>query len=81
METKTATAIKLFQEGSKKEALKLFKSFRFNISREEKRTLEISYECLTGKESFYNQLGVDVKAELQKANLIINNYINNYECN
>ena len=71
METKTAKAVTLYQQGNLKEAMKIFKTFRIGFTKEEKRTIEIATEVLTGNEQFYIQLGVDTQGELTKAKTLI----------
>lgn len=61
METKTAKAIALFNAKKFREAFRIFKTFRGKFSPEEKRAIEIAYECMTGKAAFYSMLGI--KAE------------------
>lgn len=67
METKTAKAVKMFNQGLLKEALSIFKTFKIGFTKEEKRTLEIASDCLNGRSSFYQQLGVDVDIEINKS--------------
>ena len=59
METKRDTARQLIRAGNTKDAMRIVKSFDGIYSKEEMRTLQIAYECLTGKESFYKQIGED----------------------
>ena len=69
--TKTEQAINLWEEGKKKEALRIFKSFRIGITRDDRCSLSIAYECLSGKEDFYSQLGKDISAiKLQAAEIV-----------
>lgn len=60
METKTAKAIRLFRSGDVKKALRIFSSFR-DATREQ----QIAYECMTGGEPFYQQLGINT-AEIRQ---------------
>mgnify|MGYP006273844821 CR=1 FL=1 len=76
MTTKRDKARELIKQGNVKDALRIVKTFDRIYTKDEMRTLQIAYECLTGKESFYQQLGEDTttiknKAEslLQKMNL------------
>lgn len=62
METKTQKAIDLWNEGRIKESLRIFKTFRRNVSSSMKRSIEITYECLTGKREFYESLDIDTEA-------------------
>jgi len=70
-DTKTSKALYLFKQGLIKESLAIFKTFRIGFTREEKRTLEIASECLNGRSSFYNQLGVDVESIILSCKTII----------
>lgn len=77
METKTSKAVKLFKEGHLKESLSLFSKFRLGFSKEEKRTLQIAYESFTGKERFYQSLGIDTDRQIiSSIELIKKKYIN-----
>ncbi|MBQ3690108.1 MAG: hypothetical protein II937_09685 [Bacteroidales bacterium] len=62
METKTAIAKRHFKNGYIKKALKIFSSFR-DATREQK----IAYECMTGNERFYQQIGIDTDMMKQTA--------------
>ena len=70
-DTKTSKALSLFKQGLIKESLAIFKTFRIGFTREEKRTLEIASDCLNGRSSFYNQLGVDVENTILSSKSII----------
>lgn len=59
METKTSQAINLFSNGYVTRALRIFKTFKIGFTKEEKEKIEIAYECMTGRESFYLSLQVD----------------------
>jgi len=59
METKRDIARSLIRAGNTKDAMRIVKSFDGIYSKDEMRTLQIAYECLTGKESFYQQIGED----------------------
>lgn len=69
--TKTEQAVTLWKSGSIKEALRIFKTFKIGFSKDEKQTIEIAYEMLTGKESFYVSLGFNrVEVETNAKNII-----------
>ncbi len=53
--------------GNIKQALKLAKTFDITYSKEEISELEIYYEVLSGRESFYKQLGVDLDLNKETA--------------
>lgn len=71
METKTKQATDLFHSGEYKKALRIFKTFKIGFTKDEKRSIEIAHEYLTGKGSFYSSLGIDVENELKKAKEVI----------
>ena len=71
MNTKTSKAVDLFKQGFIREALSIFKTFRIGFTKEEKRTLEIASDCLNGRSSFYQQLGIDVDMEISRSKSII----------
>lgn len=55
-----------------KQAMRIFKTFRISLDKQSKRTVEIAYECLTGKEQFYKQLGIDTASMQTEAIAILN---------
>lgn len=71
METKTNKAISLLQSGCLKEALAIFSTFRIGFTKDECRTLKIAYECLSGNAGFYQQLGIDTRAEIEKSKSLL----------
>lgn len=71
METKTSKAISLLRSGCLKEALAIFSTFRIGFTSEERRTLKIAHECLTGNAGFYRQLGIDTRLEIEKSKSIL----------
>lgn len=71
METKTSKAISLLRSGYLKEALAIFSTFRVGFTKEERRTLKIAHECLSGNAGFYQQLGVDTNAEIEKSRILL----------
>lgn len=71
METKTSKAITLLRSGCLKEALAIFSTFRIGFSKEERRTLKIAYECLSGNAGFYRQLGIDTSTEIEKSKSLL----------
>lgn len=66
MTTKTETAIRCFQQGETKKALKILSKFR-GFSKEEQRCLQIASECYSGNRLFYESLGIDVEKILSEA--------------
>ena len=71
METKTSKAISLLQSGCLKEALAIFSTFRVGFTKEERRTLKIAHECLSGNAGFYRQIGIDTDAEIEKSKSLL----------
>ena len=71
METKTSKAISLLRSGCLKEALAIFSTFRVGFTKEERRTLKIAHECLSGNAGFYRQLDVDTNAEIEKSRILL----------
>ena len=71
METKTSKAVQLFKSGKIKDALRIFKTFRTNVDKEEKRVMEISYEVLCGRSAFYKSMGIDTESMVACAKTII----------
>lgn len=67
METKTSQAIALFNAKKFREAFRIFKTFRGKFSKEEKRVIEIAYECMTGKAAFYSMLGINAEDTVREA--------------
>ena len=71
MQTKTSKAISQFRSGRLKEALAIFCTFRSGFTKEERRTLQIANESLSGNSSFYRQLGIDTDKEVEKSKYIL----------
>ncbi|ASM66394.1 hypothetical protein [Bacteroides caccae] len=71
MQTKTSKAISQFRSGRLKEALAIFCTFRIGFTKEERRTLQIANESLSGNSSFYRQLGIDTDKEVEKSKYIL----------
>lgn len=76
METKTSKAISLLRSGCLKETLAIFTTFRVGFTKEERRTLRIAYECLSGNAGFYRQLGINIDDEIKKSKEILDSKYN-----
>lgn len=63
---KSLLAAEAFQE-----ALTIVKTFRFGFTKEEKRSIEIAYECLSGHDQFYSSIGIDTEKEIEKVSLLL----------
>lgn len=78
MRTKTEKAISLFQSGCLKEALAIFRTFRIGFTKEERRTLQIASESLTGNGDFYQQIGIDTDFMISESiEIITEKYLSN----
>jgi len=76
-EKKSEKAKRLFHTGDLKGALSIYKTFPFGFTKEEKRTIEIAHESLSGRESFYQSLGVNTAEMIDRSKEIITEkYIN-----
>ena len=71
METKTSKAISLLRSGYLKEALAIFSTFRIGFTSEERRTLKIAYESLSGNSEFYRQLGIDTNMVVNESRILL----------
>lgn len=77
METKTNKAVLLFRSGQLKEALAIFRTFKIGFTNDERRTLQIASEALSGNDVFYKQIGIDTGREIEKSKeLLTNKYLN-----
>lgn len=76
MMTKTSKAISLLRSGYLREALAIFSTFRAGFTKEERRTLKIAYECLSGNAGFYRQLGINTDNEVEKSKEILDSKYN-----
>lgn len=68
---KTEKAKALLKAGKFKEALSIIKTFRLGYTKEEKRSIEIAYECLSGHGHFYQSIGIDTDKEIEKVSLLL----------
>lgn len=61
----------LLVTGDFQKALTIVKTFRIGFSKEEKRSIEIAHEVLTGNERFYQALGIDTEKELERTRQLL----------
>lgn len=66
-DSKTKAALELFYQGDYKQAFRIFKTFRLNFTKEEKRKIEIAYDSMTGKAAFYQSLGIDTSSVIRQS--------------
>lgn len=53
------------------EALTIVKTFRFGFSKEEKRSIQIAYESLSGHDQFYRSLGIDTEKLIRETRQLL----------
>lgn len=70
--SKTTQVILYLKDGDLRSALSILKTFRYDFTREERRTIQIAYESLTGKAKFYESLGINTQLEIEKAQKLAN---------
>lgn len=71
MQTKTEQVKQHLMGGNLKAALRIASKFRYQFTREQRRVLQIAYECATGRQMFYRQLGIDVTNIIDQAIVIL----------
>lgn len=76
IQSKTKQAINLYLAQDLKGALRIFKGFDKQFDARQLRTLQIAYEVLAGKGSFYKQLGINIGHEVAESMNIIDNKYN-----
>lgn len=70
--SKTTQAIQYLKDVDLRSALSILKTFRYDFTREERRTIQIAYESMTGKAKFYESLGINTQLEIEKAQKLAN---------
>jgi len=71
MITKTDKAKELLRKGEYTKALGIICKFRIGFTDEERRTLTIAHQTLTGNGLLYDQIGIDTEQEIAKSKLIL----------
>ena len=74
MDSKTKQAKDLFDKDDLKGCLKIMKTFKLGLTKDEKAILTRTYEMLSGKEQFYSTLGFTLKTELDKTDTILKKF-------
>lgn len=69
--TKVDKVKSLLAAGAFQKALTIVKTFRIGFTKEEKRSIEIAYESLLGRDKFYQSIGIDTNKEIEKARQIL----------
>nr|DAI13900.1 MAG TPA: RNA polymerase-binding transcription factor [Caudoviricetes sp.]DAX44865.1 MAG TPA: RNA polymerase-binding transcription factor [Caudoviricetes sp.] len=76
LDKKTDKARSLLKMGRFKEALAIIKTFRLGFNKEEKRSIQIAYETLSGHGDFYRQLGIKVDEIIEDTKkMLIDKYL------
>lgn len=68
---KTDKAKAFLKAGRFKESLAIIKTFRLGFSKEERRSIQIAYESLSGHEQFYRTLGIDVDKVIEETRQLL----------
>ena len=53
-----------------KEALRIAKDFRIGVTKEQRDTMRLAYECIVHPE-FYRQIGTDIPEAIRKGKLVL----------
>lgn len=69
--TKVDKVKSLLAAGAFQKALTIVKTFRIGFTKEEKRSIEIAYESLLGRDKFYQSIGIETNKEIEKARQIL----------
>ena len=62
---KTDAVKEAVASGEMKKALRIAKSFRINVTAEQRDAMSRAYECIVHPE-FYRQIGVDIQSAIEK---------------
>ena len=69
--TKVDKVKSLLAAGAFLKALTILKTFRIGFTKDEKRSIEIAYESLLGRDKFYQSIGIDTNKEIEKARQLL----------
>lgn len=69
--SKTAQGVQKLKDGDLKGALSIFSTFKYDFTRDERRTMRIAYESLCGHGAFYQSLGIDASQMIADAVTIL----------
>lgn len=76
LDKKTDKVRALLKAGRFEEALAIIKTFRLGFNKEEKRSIQISHETLSGHGDFYRQLGIKVDEIIEDTKkMLIDKYL------
>lgn len=80
--SKTAQAVQKLKDGDLKGALSIFSTFKYDFTKDERRTIRIAYESLCGHGAFYQSLGIDASQMIVDATVLLNSkYLNTNKLN
>nr|DAV90773.1 MAG TPA: hypothetical protein [Caudoviricetes sp.] len=69
--SKTAQGVQKLKDGDLKGALSIFSTFKYDFTKDERRTIRIAYESLCGHGAFYQSLGIDASQMIVNAASIL----------
>lgn len=69
--TKKQQVTDYLKKNDLKNALRIAKTFTIELNKDQQRSVQIAYESLTGKASYYQQLGIDTTSQLQIAESVL----------
>lgn len=69
--SKTAQGVQKLKDGDLKGALSIFSTFKYDFTRDERRTMRIAYESLCGHGAFYQSLEIDASQMIADATTIL----------
>lgn len=69
--TKRQQVIELVSKCDFNKAFRIAKNFTIELTKDQQRTVQIAHESLSGKNSFYTQLGINTDNEIKKAKDIL----------
>lgn len=69
--TKVDKVKSLLAKGAFQKALAIVRTFRIGFTKDEKRSIEIAYESLVGRDKFYQSIGIDTNKEIEKARQLL----------
>ncbi len=70
--TKTEQAVTLWKQGEQVKALKMFKSFKMGVNKEQAEVMQIAFEMKSGNLQFYSSLGYQLDEVWSKAVQVVN---------
>ena len=70
--SKTAQGVQKLKDGDLKGALSIFSTFKYDFTKDERRTMRVAYESLCGHGAFYHSLGIDVSQMIVDASTLLN---------